>query len=972
MPAGSFAAAVPVGSTGTGGTLSEPNKACQGTHGRIRRELSANGSREPLLCKIVLNSFDPDDGSLRAFGARCRLGAGSLTKDEPSAFAPPPAFGPFRVLHQIGVGALGPVFRTYEPTRDRLVAVKVFRLDITPEQAKTLADELSHAAEAGLFHPSIVEPIAAGVEGTVAYRAEEYVAAETLDVALRHYAPATVDKALPFITQLAGAIDFARAAGVGHGALHPRDVFVTPEETRATGFGVVDALERVGIRAPVRRPYSAPERIEGRAWGTPADVFSLGAIAYELLTGRRPSGTGGEIGTLAGANVGPHADLVLAVLAMAMDPDPSRRHQTALAFAGALEAASRGESSAVPVAAPAPPPAKQSLPAAAAPVAATVPVPVKAKPAAAPVVPDDDISTERDEDEAQYELSLRESKKADAAPLFRDKDEEEEEDERDEDEPEAEADRFLVDAGAVASDDTSERYRDDFRASPADRVAARDVEPVSSWEPNRGQRMLDSPSEYPASVVPTPGSRVVPLASMLSVGLLVGFAVGYGVGTRNPAPPPDATTAVRSKPGLHPLRHRRAATTASRPCRLGTATTPQPSAAPPPVPTDAAPAAPARRPAATTGRMVVESIPTRAGVMVNGRWRGRTPLAIEQLPFGQYSVRVVQPGYVTAEQDFRLSAGDPIETLSVRLQRQPATRTVTSPPTPTANLGATGRLHRDDLRRLTAPGRSGSYRREGGRDDTAQPAGSAGREPRGQARAAGASGLVVEHAGNRRADGSRDGLVGAHSMKATLALENGIWYDGEAAGAAGDTGGEVVFNTSMTGYQEVLTDPSYAGQIVTMTTPEIGNYGVTDEDHESRAPKVAGFIIRDESPIASNWRADGTLRDYLVSHGIVAISDIDTRALTRVLRSSGVMRGIIATGEVDPRDLVERARGLAPMEGSDLVLGVTCDRPFDWTPTPSDEFTPEVSRPARRPLRVAAYDFGMKWNILRRFTTLRL
>jgi carbamoyl-phosphate synthase small subunit len=205
-------------------------------------------------------------------------------------------------------------------------------------------------------------------------------------------------------------------------------------------------------------------------------------------------------------------------------------------------------------------------------------------------------------------------------------------------------------------------------------------------------------------------------------------------------------------------------------------------------------------------------------------------------------------------------------------------------------------------------------------------------------------------------------------MKATLALENGIWHEGESAGAVGETGGEVVFNTSMTGYQEVLTDPSYAGQIVTMTTPEIGNYGVTAEDHESRAPKVAGFVIRDESPIASNWRADGTLRDYLVAHGIVAISDIDTRALTRVLRSSGVMRGIIATGDVDPRDLVERARGLSPMEGSDLVLGVTCERPFDWVPTPSDEFTTEPSRRARRPLRIAAYDFGMKWNILRRFT----
>jgi carbamoyl-phosphate synthase small subunit len=204
-------------------------------------------------------------------------------------------------------------------------------------------------------------------------------------------------------------------------------------------------------------------------------------------------------------------------------------------------------------------------------------------------------------------------------------------------------------------------------------------------------------------------------------------------------------------------------------------------------------------------------------------------------------------------------------------------------------------------------------------------------------------------------------------MKATLALENGIWYEGEAAGAPGETGGEVVFNTSLTGYQEILTDPSYAGQIVTMTAPEIGNYGIAPDDGESRVPQVAGFIVRDESPIASNWRSRSTLREYLVQHDIVAISDIDTRALTRVLRSAGVMRGIIATGDHDPRELIERTRDIPQMEGSDLVVGVTCEQPFDWSPAPTDEFSPPPQRRARRPLKVAAYDFGMKWNILRRF-----
>jgi carbamoyl-phosphate synthase small subunit len=207
-------------------------------------------------------------------------------------------------------------------------------------------------------------------------------------------------------------------------------------------------------------------------------------------------------------------------------------------------------------------------------------------------------------------------------------------------------------------------------------------------------------------------------------------------------------------------------------------------------------------------------------------------------------------------------------------------------------------------------------------------------------------------------------------MKAFLALENGTWYEGESAGASGETGGEVVFNTSMTGYQEVLTDPSYAGQIVTMTAPEVGNYGVAPEDEESRGTQVAGFVIRQESPIDSNWRSHGTLREYLTRNGIVAISGIDTRALVRVLRSAGVMRGIVATGDVDPRALVVRAQALPLMEGSDLVLGVTCERPFDWTPAvplTGDEFAPPPQSRPRRTLRVAAYDYGMKWNILRRF-----
>ncbi len=208
-------------------------------------------------------------------------------------------------------------------------------------------------------------------------------------------------------------------------------------------------------------------------------------------------------------------------------------------------------------------------------------------------------------------------------------------------------------------------------------------------------------------------------------------------------------------------------------------------------------------------------------------------------------------------------------------------------------------------------------------------------------------------------------------MNAILALEDGTWFQGVSAGAPGHTEGEVVFNTSMSGYQEILTDPSYAGQIVTMTAPQIGNYGVAETDVESGKPQVAGFIMRDLSPVASNFRALGSLRDYLTRHNIVAIGDIDTRALTRKLRSAGVMRGIIATGTIDPAQLVEKTRQIAHMEGSDLVKDVTCKAAYDFKTSLADavdEATYGIAplRRAKRPLRVAAYDFGIKQNILRR------
>ena len=217
------------------------------------------------------------------------------------------------------------------------------------------------------------------------------------------------------------------------------------------------------------------------------------------------------------------------------------------------------------------------------------------------------------------------------------------------------------------------------------------------------------------------------------------------------------------------------------------------------------------------------------------------------------------------------------------------------------------------------------------------------------------------------------------SGPAVLALEDGTCFAGVSVGAPGETSGEAVFNTSMTGYQEVLTDPSYAGQIVTMTCPEIGNYGVTPEDRESAVPRVAGLVVRQASTLASNWRARSTLQEYLVEHGIVAIGGIDTRALTRRLRSAGVMRAVLATGTADGGPLVARARAAMRMEGADLVGGVTAAAAYPWRgddtagvegagrPEGLPGFALETHAADRR-LRVAAYDFGIKRNILRRLS----
>src|SRR5256885_6420703 len=163
-----------------------------------------------------------------------------------------------------------------------------------------------------------------------------------------------------------------------------------------------------------------------------------------------------------------------------------------------------------------------------------------------------------------------------------------------------------------------------------------------------------------------------------------------------------------------------------------------------------------------------------------------------------------------------------------------------------------------------------------------------------------------------------------------LALEDGAVFTGHGFGATGTSEGEVVFNTSMTGYQEILTDPSYKGQIVTMTYPLIGNYGINRTDVESKRPHVAGFVVKELSPVHSNWRADTSLEQYLAEHGIIGIEGIDTRALVRKIRITGAMRGILSTEILDDQQLVDRARHAAQMLGADWVQAVKPTHSYAW------------------------------------------
>jgi carbamoyl-phosphate synthase small subunit len=215
-------------------------------------------------------------------------------------------------------------------------------------------------------------------------------------------------------------------------------------------------------------------------------------------------------------------------------------------------------------------------------------------------------------------------------------------------------------------------------------------------------------------------------------------------------------------------------------------------------------------------------------------------------------------------------------------------------------------------------------------------------------------------------------------MQATLALEDGRIFAGEGYGAPGEVSGEVVFNTSLTGYQEIATDPSYAGQIVVLTNPQIGNYGTNQADNEAAKPYIEGLIVREFSAVSSNWRSEQVTDEYMERYRVPVLAEIDTRALVRHLRTHGVMRGVISTSETNPEKLVARARSIRKMDGTDLARVVSTKTAFHFDDSDdrnqtddallSDPSMPKFNGTGKPLLHVVAYDFGIKLNILRMLT----
>jgi len=513
---------------------------------------------------------------------------------------------------------LGPVFRAYDPERDALVAVKLFKLDLPPERGHQLIAEFERLIGLSLVHDAIASLVATGFVDASPYLAQQYVSGESLDLAIRQYGPAPAPDALRVAAQLAGALDFAAAVQVYHGALHPRDVLLSAADTKLTGLGIAGALEQAGVTAPVRRPYSAPERVAGGVWDRRADVFSLAALTYELLWGRRISGTGPRAVESLTAIPGSDLSALRSVFSRALAENPDERFSTALEFAEALSRAFPRASVAIPSPRIAPEPAPPASVARAT--------------------------------EARLPLDDPETVKMD----LRDLDLRAAEDARYDDVAVAPA---IVEADVSEPVTAQEEEHDREVAVPAELI----------------ERRL--PPEPPSRVWPL----VAMLIFGVIVGLTAGYVIWS---RPNPIAPQDVVVSAPASPATPAPSGREFTESTIPAAQAKTPTaaaTSAPTSAPTNDRSggragssgggsDRSGAVPDR-----SGRVLVRSTPSGATVFVDGKEQGTTPVAVRELARGEHRVRLEHGGYAPVERNIVITAAQPAQSIIVPLTEARAT-----------------------------------------------------------------------------------------------------------------------------------------------------------------------------------------------------------------------------------------------------------------------------------------------------------
>ncbi len=591
----------------------------------------------------------------------------ALTHDDPSSpLASPASIGPFRVLHQLGAGVLGPVFRAHDPDADRLVAVKLFQLDFTPEQSRALADHLERLVAVWPAHPALVRVLAGGLEGHTPYLVSEYIASDSLDARLRRRVAGGFRQLLPVLAQVAAALDAAAEAGLAHGGLHPRDILVaTTGDTHVTGVGVAQAIEAAGGRPPLRRPYAAPEQTGRLGWDHRADIYALAVLATELLAGRRPTpgGSASTLNDLLVQSEGLDPEACRRALAHALADSPGARPRRASDLVAMLQAAvfepDADEDGGVPLDLPlraglepeAPEATDEELEAVlaseeAAPLVTPVPVVLEAapgqdeaswpQPVADEVVP---LSPE------PVSIEAARPEPAWPEPAW----------------PEPASPEPSPPIARASIDDADD---DAVYGAPARMTGhGREREPVGP----PGREFIDP--HPPASSRP-----LGLLAAVLLVGLLAGLAGGYLIWGRGT----DASRggAAGAHPAVPAAQGGEAAAGEAGPAPV----VDEPLAPPvttgpeggPATPAAAQPAAPAKPAAPTLGRLIVRSTPSGARVIVDGRSRGTTPLTLVDLPLGTYGVRVVEEGYSERSTRVALTRTRPEATVTITLPRAAA------------------------------------------------------------------------------------------------------------------------------------------------------------------------------------------------------------------------------------------------------------------------------------------------------------